>query len=148
MGLSNGVEVAETEPLLRARNPTTGNYGIGRANDDSDGDVEEVLVQGNLKDSDEEDVEDEVIGELDSYMVTVVERLLNPTGRRIGEFYCSSGRPGPREKATWCVPDLRDMAWVFIAELEYHRCHQCCFPDLQPRYRDRVRFLETFPVYL
>ena len=72
MGLSNGVEVAETEPLLRARNPTTGNYGIGRANDDSDGDVEEVLVQGNLKDSDEEDVEDEVIGELDSYMVTVI----------------------------------------------------------------------------
>ena len=112
MGLSNGVEVAETEPLLRARNPTTGNhYGIGRANDDSDGDVEEVLVQGNLKDSDEEDVEDEVIGELDSYMVTVVERLLNPTGRRIMEFYYSSGRPGPREKATWCVPDLRDMAW-------------------------------------
>lgn len=62
---SNGVEVAETEPLLRARNPsTTGNYGIGSSNDDSDGGVEEVLVQGNLKDSDEEDVDSEVVGEL------------------------------------------------------------------------------------
>ncbi|KAK7678702.1 hypothetical protein QCA50_018284 [Cerrena zonata] len=61
-GSSNGVEVTETEPLLRARVPTTGNYGIGRTDGDSDGDVEEVLIQGNTKDLDEENVEDEIIG--------------------------------------------------------------------------------------
>lgn len=59
-GSSNGVEVAETEPLLRARVLGTGNYGIGR----TDGDVEEVIVRGNTKDSDEESLGDEVIGEL------------------------------------------------------------------------------------
>lgn len=61
-GSSNGVEVTETEPLLRARVPTTGNYGIRRTDGDSDGDVEEVLIQGNTKDLDEENVEDETIG--------------------------------------------------------------------------------------